>query len=119
MPGPQNAILGANSSPLDLPVKEQTLNEDRADLQHAARFSQSQEFAQLKELVEAKIAAWQQYVPGPSKEILAGDRVDINQLSNEERGYRWLAADYVITELRSIIGAYEQAAELLKDETTK
>jgi hypothetical protein len=45
--------------------------------------------------------------------------VDINQLSNEERGYRWLAADYVITELRSIIGAYEQAAELLKDETTK
>lgn len=120
MTGSRNAIVGTSSSPLDLPVKEtETLNEDKASLQSAARFSQSTEFQQLKEIIDEKIKAWQQYVPGPSKEILAGDRVDINQLSNEERGYRWLAADYVITELRGLISAYEQAAELLKDETAK
>lgn len=119
MAGPQNAILGANSSPLDLPRKEEQIQEDRADLQHAARFSQSTEFAQLKELIELKIDAWQKYIPGASGEILAGDRVDVKQLSNEERGYRWLAADYVITELRGLVNAYEQAAAILKDETTK
>ena len=119
MPGPVNGVLGANSSPYDLPVKEETLNEDRADPKHAARFSQSKEFAQLKELIELKIASWQEYVPGPSKEILASDRVDINQLNTEERGERWLTANAVINELRGIINAYEQAAELLKDETTE
>lgn len=114
-----NGIIGSNSSPLDMPAKADVQADDRKDLQHAAAFSKSVEFQQLKELIETKVAHWQQYVPGPSGEVLAGDHVDVKQLSNEERGWRWLAADSVISELRGIVAAYEQAAELLKDDTAQ
>lgn len=119
MAGPQHGIMGAGSSPLDLPVKDQVTQEDNSSIQNAARFSKTAEFQQLKELIEAKISRWQHYVPGGSGEVMAGDAVNIKDLTNEERGYRWLAADYVISELRGIVNAYEQAAELAKNETTQ
>lgn len=120
MVGPKNAVLGsqnmANNQQENITADS---DESRAELRAAAEFSQTPQFEAIKKVIQTKVSYWQQFVPGGSGEILAGDAVDIKQLSNEERGWRWLAADCVIHELNGIVNAYEQAAELLKDEATK
>lgn len=72
-----------------------------------ARFSQSEEFKVLKSVIEGRIDYHQRYMPGTD--------IEITKLSNEERGYMWLASSIIIDEFRSILQAYEQAAEAVKD----
>lgn len=108
MPGPENGILGDQAFPTQLPqteVPQQDLTRERS----MAKFSQSEEFKALKEAIESRIEFYQQFVPGGA----AGD-VDVKSLPNDERGWRWLAADNIIMEFRSILNAYEQAAEAVK-----
>lgn len=119
MAGPANGILGSTSlPPTEVPVTDNP-DDGRAELKRAAAFAKSKEFAELKEIIELKINKWKVYLPGESGEVLAGDAVKMSQLQNEERGWRWLAADAVINELQGLLNAYEQAAELLNDESTK
>lgn len=110
--GPQNVIIGDNFG-TEFPqpqIEDDQLN----DLKNAARFSKTKEFKKLKELIEARINYWQQFVPGAG----VGD-IQVDQLSNEERGWRWLAADQTIKELQRIINAYEGAEEYVKDAATR
>jgi hypothetical protein len=75
-----------------------------------ARFSKTKEFDTLKEAILARQAAARKYIPMGN-----GQSVDIRDLPNEERGWRWLAADWVITELQMIIDAYELANQVVED----
>lgn len=108
MPGPQNTPLGDQG--WDKLPQTEVPKQDLARERAMAQFSQTEQFKALKNAIEERIRFYQQFVPGgPS-----GD-VDVKSLPNDERGWRWLAADNVITEFRSIIAAYEQAAEAVRD----
>lgn len=121
MAGPVNGIVGGTTSPLgDIPESTAQLSDESlTSARRLAAFTRTQEFKDLKEVLEAKIDRWKDYIPGASTEILAGDAVPMSQLGNAERGSRWLAADAVINELRGIINIYEQAAGLVEDENAK
>lgn len=100
MTGPTNTPLGDQGLD-ELPqtqVPQDTLQRERA----MAQFSKTAEFRALKEAIENRVAFYQNYMPGTQD-------VKIVQLTNEERGYMWLAASVIIEEFRSILLAYEQA----------
>lgn len=75
-----------------------------------AKFSKTKEFKKLKEVIETRIEYHRQYQPGGNGETIA-----FRDMSNDERGYRTLAADLVISELRALIEAYEQAEQVVKE----
>lgn len=107
MAQPQNGIIGDGAYGTELPqteVPEQDLSRE----QSMARFSKSREFKALEAAINSRIEYYQAYLPGEGN-------IKVNQMSNAERGYAWLAADTIISEFRSILGAYEQAAEAVKD----
>lgn len=104
--GPQNGIVGDDNFGTDIPQTQvpdvTTDNETVA----AANFNNSTEFDRLKTNMQARIEYWQKYLPG-------GTPAD--QLNHDERAWRWLAADSVITELRAIMDAYQGAADAVKE----
>lgn len=110
MPGPENAFIGNQGFPTDLPqteVSEADLSRER----NMAKFSQTDEFKALKMAINSRIDFYQKYMPGSGN-------VSITQLPNEERGYMWLAATVIIDEFNSILGAYETASQAVKDNAT-
>lgn len=111
MPGPQNVPGADNAFGTELPQTE-VPREDLTELANAAKFSKTKEFQKLKSLLESRIEFHKKYLPG-------NGNVEIRDIPNEERGWRWLAADTIIDEFRGVIGAYEQAAEIVKDETAR
>lgn len=112
--GPQNGIMGDDASfGTDIP-ETQIPVDDLSRERNMAKFSKSAEYKILKELMGSRMQHWRQFVPGGP----AGD-IAINQLPNEERGWRWLAADAIILEFQSILNAYEMANEAVKNATTE
>lgn len=110
--GPKNGVVGDQFG-TELPqsqIPEQDLSRER----NMAKFSKSEEFAVLKKVIEAKIEYYRAYLPGNPQSPVA-----INLVSNEERGHAWVIADTIINEFDSLIQAYEQAAEAVKDESAK
>lgn len=112
MSGAQNAIVGDDSFGTNIP-ETQVPDNDLTELQNAAKFSQSKEFKRLKALIETKIEFYKKYLPGGEGGI------EIAQLNNDERGWRYLAHNLVIDELTQIIQAYENANEIVKDAATR
>ena len=106
MPGPQNVPVGDQSIG-QLP-QTQVPQQDLTREVNMAKFSQTEEFQALKAAMESRIEFYQNYMPGSQD-------IKIVQLPNEERGYMWLASSVIIEEFRSILGAYEQAAEVVKE----
>lgn len=103
--GSQNAPIGDQS--IDQLPQTQVLPEDLEREKKMASFSKSDEFKALKMAINSRIEYYQRYMPGTD--------VQIASLPNEERGYMWLASSVIIDEFRSIIQAYEQAAEAVTD----
>lgn len=102
----ENAIIG-DQYPVELPdtaIDEVSLDNEK----RLARFSKTKEFKRLKEAIEAKIAFYKTWLP-------SGEHITDPKFSMEELGRRWMVASAVIAELQSIIDAYEQANEVVKD----
>lgn len=101
----QHGIVGDDNFGTDLP--QTTVNEDvlEPSVQRAADFARSGEYKRLKEAMESRIEYWQAYTPGADNPVMYRD------LNNDERGWRSLVADVLISEFRSIFAAYEQAIE--------
>lgn len=108
--GPANGVVGDQFG-TELPQTEVPAA-DLSREKDMARFSKSKEFAALKSAIEAKIEFYQGFIPGAN-----GSAISVQDLPNEERGWRWLAADNIISEFKSILTAYEQAAEAVKNES--
>ncbi len=71
-----------------------------------AKFAKSDNFKILKEHLESRKRFYQRFLPGG---------MAIADATNEERGWRWLAANTIIEELDTIIFTYESAAEAVRD----
>lgn len=80
---------------------------------HMARFSQTKEFAKLKQIIESRMGYYKQFAPGSANPIAYRD------LSNDERGWRTLVADVLIEEFQGIINAYELAGKVVGDADEK
>jgi hypothetical protein len=105
--GPANGIIGQDN-PVELPqtqVPEQDLSREK----QMAAFFNGQEFQIFKSVMEQRIDTYKAYLPGAD-----GDVVHMDKLSNEERGWRWLAADTIIREFQSVLDAYQNAQEAVK-----
>jgi hypothetical protein len=107
MAGPVNAVIGEEYG-TDLPqteVPERDLTTER----NAAKFSKSKEFQVLKDHLNQRIDYYQKFLPN-------GEAVlEQKNVTHAELGQRWMTANAVITEFRSIISAYEQAAQVVKE----
>lgn len=105
MAGPQNAVLGDQANPLEVPETQVDESEIK-ELEHRARFSKTAEFKALKEHCRQRALFYQQYLP--NGEAVAG------QKDPEKLGEMWIAANIVIGEFNALIGSYELAAEEVK-----
>ena len=97
-------IVG-DSHPTQLPqtqVDPRQLEEE----QKMARFSKSAEFKRLKGHLEQRIEFYQTFLPGGDA-VTAKNKTDLDGM--------WMVANSIVGELKSIIAAYEQAAEAAKD----
>lgn len=113
--GAQNGIVGDDAGyGLDIPEYQAEEDEALRELSKSARFSRTAEFQALKEKLASRIEYYKGYQPGGN-----GADIAIKDLSNDERGWRWLAADLVISEFSAVIKAYEMAYQQVKDESTK
>jgi len=108
MAGAQHGIVG--DDPINELPETQVPDYDLNREANMARFSKTREFQTLRDVIKGRIVFWQQYIPGPN-----GTAIAVADLPNEERGWRWLAANEIIRELQSIIDAYEQADTVVKD----
>lgn len=106
--GPKNAIIGDNQLP-ELPRTE-VPQQDLSVEKKMAEFSRTAEFQRLKNYAEERIGFYQSYLPN-------GDPVIKDpSLSLSELGARWLASNIVIGEFRSLINAYEQASQIVREQ---
>lgn len=106
--GPQNGLIG-DSSPVELPetqIDDTQFNE----MQKTARFSKSKEYQDLKRYLEGRIEFYQQYLPNGQA---------IGAAKPEDIPGAWVAANVIVGEMRAIMAVYEQAAEFIKDESTR
>lgn len=113
MAGATNGIMGDDNFGVQLPqtqLPEQDLSRERS----MARFSKTKEFKILKEAMESRMKFWDTYAPGSDM-----NPVMYRDLSNEERGWRGLVAAVLKDEFKSIIGAYEQATEVVNESNKK
>lgn len=107
--GPQHGIMGNDANyGLDVP-ETQAPEADLSRERNMARFSKTAEFKALKEVIEARQRYHRLYSPGSQGETPFRD------MPNEERGWRSLAADLVISELQMLIDAYETANGVVAD----
>lgn len=114
--GPQNGIMG-NDGGYGLNLPDTAMDEANAELADArkkARFSRTGEFQELKSKLEERMEYYKRFMPGSN-----GTSIALMDMPNDERGWRCLAADCIITEFRAVIAAYEQAAQMVKDEQSK
>ena len=109
MAGAANAIMGDDSFGTEIPMTEVDPDYLQTE-QRMAKFSKSAEFKTLKEYIAGRIEFYQTYLPSGK---------NIEEVSAEERGNMWLVANMVSAEFKAIIGAYEQAAETIRDAAKK
>lgn len=102
MSGAVNGIIG-DSMGVDLPQAQPDPEQLKDELAMAS-FSRSAEFQRLKDHLDSRIAFYQTCLP-------SGQPVSDKMPTPAE----WQAATVIITELRAIIGAYELAAETVKN----
>ncbi len=89
-------------------VPEQDLRAEKK----AAQFSQTEEFKVLKEHLEQRIAFYQTYLP--DGKAVTNLQTEMNMV---ELAQNWVIANTVIAEFKSVIDAYEQAAETVKEQS--
>lgn len=104
MSGPVNAIMG-DDFVTDLPVIDVPQSE-LAEERRKAKFSRTAEFKKLKEHLEERIRFYQGFLPGNTPVVAVAE---------EERGKYWAVADLVVAELKGVISAYENAAEVVRE----
>lgn len=108
--GPQNIPMDDSTNfGLDLP-RMQTDDQQLAEIQKTAKFSKTKEFQELKKHLEGRITFYQTYLPGGQP---------ITDVPFDEVAGHWIAANVIISELNAIIGAYEEAARIIKDAVTQ
>jgi hypothetical protein len=105
MYGAQNAVMGDQDSPTNLPETEMP-QESLVDEKKMAKYSETAEFKRLRVFIEDRIKFFQQYYPN-------GQRVQ--DLPAEERAAYWQAACIVVGEFEGVLKAYDQAREVVKD----
>jgi hypothetical protein len=81
------------------------------EMKKTARFIKTQEYKDLKAHFDARVEFYQQYLPN-GKAIGA-------QEDTEKMGRMWMVANVIIGELKAVLLAYEQAAEYVKDESSR
>lgn len=108
MYGPQNAIPGDEYG-TELPKTEVPI-EDLAEEKKMAKYSESAEFKRFRQIMEGKITHYEHFLPGGK---LPAD------IPEEERGKWWAVADIVIREFKEILGYYDIASEIVKEESGK
>lgn len=97
---PNNGLVG-DSYGTDLPkmqVDEQTLVAEKK----MAKYSRSSEFKRIQEHFEAKIAYYQQFLPG---------NIPPEMVPEEERAKYWAIANILIKEFNEVVNMYETAKE--------
>ncbi len=97
-------IIG-NAQVTELPqteVPEQDLVEEKK----RAKFSKTKEWAELKDWMEQKIDHYSTYLP---------DGRPLTDVSAEERGNYWLAANIIISDYKEMISRYEDVKEAIKN----
>jgi hypothetical protein len=104
MPGPANAIIGDDYG-MDLPIS-QVEEQDLTAEKNAARFSKTKEYKILRDHLEARIAYYQNFLPGGTPIL----EVETTNLAVE-----WKVALAIIAEFKAIIAAYEQAKETVEN----
>jgi hypothetical protein len=105
MYGAQNAVIGDQELPTNLPETEMpqgSLTEEKK----MAKYSETAEFKRLREFMEERIKFFQQHYP-------SGQRVQ--DLPAEERAAYWQAACIVVSEFEGVLKAYDQAREVVAD----
>lgn len=104
--GPQNAVMGDDAFGTELPQTDRH-DEDLAEMQSAAKFSKTKEFKLLKEHLQGRMEFYQKYLPGGQSVVDVDPKV---------AGAMWIAANAIIGECKAIIDAYEQAAQVVKEQ---
>jgi hypothetical protein len=108
----KNAIMGDDASyGLDIPEYQAENDAAFNEIKKSAQFSRTTEFKALKAKLESRIEYYRRYQPGGQ-----GGDVALRDMNNEERGWRTLASDLLITEFEAVITAYEMAYQTVKDE---
>jgi hypothetical protein len=113
--GAQNAITDDNFG-TELPVTQiddaLLINE-----RNMAKFSKTKEYRALKEYMEARIEFFQTYLPDGNSINggLSAKGEQVPHLDNKTIATYWRAANIVIGEFKSVLQAYEQAAEAVKN----
>lgn len=106
MSGPAYAVVGDQDLPTELPetrIPQEILVEEKK----MAKYSRTAEFKRLKEYIEERIEFHQKFLPD-------GSTVYATNLNNTDLAARWIGANIVIAELKSILSSYDQAAESVK-----
>lgn len=99
---PQNSLIG-DSNPTELPVMKMD-DTSLIEEKKIAKYSKSKEFSRIQEHFEAKIAYYQQFLPG---NLLP------ETIPEEERGKYWAVANLLIKEFREVIDMYKLAEEVV------
>ena len=102
----EHGIIGDQYG-IELPqaqLQEEIVNEAKG----RARFSKTKEYQELKSLLEQRIDFYKKALPDGTT-ILQSDH------SLEKLGEKWLVANTIVAELESIIQAYEDAVETVKN----
>lgn len=119
-----NGIIGDQDSMLESPTQlpqPQIDDSQLKELQRTAKFARSNEYKELKAHYQARIDFYQKYLPDGRPVATAGAQAGngIENMSLEELGKMWLAANVIISEFNSIMNIYEQAAQYVKDAATQ
>ena len=109
--GPQNGIMGNDAFGTELP-QTQTPDDAFNEVVNTAKFSKTKEFQELKKYFESRMDFYKAYLPDGKPVIATG-------LDMSEVGYMWVIANAVIGEFKAVIDVYEQAAQTVKDESTR
>lgn len=113
--GPQNGIVG-QENPTQLPQAAQDDSQLKA-MAKTAKFMRTQEYKELKEHFDKRIEFYQKYLPDGRAVGANGSMMQsgVEGLSMAEMGAMWVAANVIIGELKAVMGAYEAAAEFVKE----
>lgn len=107
--GPQNVVVGDNNFGTDLPETDAPADELIVE-KNMAKFSKSKEFQKLKEVLEAKMKFYQEFLPD------GRPVTKLTDISNEDLAMNWRVANIVIAEFQEILGAYDLANEAVQND---
>lgn len=85
-------------------LQEEILNEAKG----RARFSKTKEYQELKSHLEQRIDFYKKALPDGTAVLQSNESMD-------KLGQKWLVANTIIAELESIIQAYDDAVETVKN----